>query len=288
MDEPPATDTRPGDTTARQDARAGLLSTVSNAARVLKAFRDGEGELGVSELSRRLGLGKSNIHRVLTTLVAEGLLVHEPNTRTYRLSLVLCELGEAAKANVNLHTAATPILEELRNTTGETVQVAVLDGTAVVYVERLESSHTLRLFTQIGRRMPAHATSTGKLLLAFLPDEEREAFFTDGPTLEARTPYTITDHDALREELQRIRQRGWSENAQESEVGVASVGFPIRDASGRVVAAVSIAGPVMRLDGDSLRRFANVGVEGAKAISRRLGWTEDLEAETEALEVEGA
>lgn len=287
MGEPSGGKAGGGDTAARQDARGGLLSTVSNAARVLKAFRDGEGELGVSELSRRLGLGKSNIHRVLTTLVAEGLLVHDPQTRTYRLSLVLCELGEVAKANVNLHTAATPILEELRNTTGETVQVAVLDGTEVVYVERLESSHTLRLFTQIGRRMPAHATSTGKLLLAFLPDEEREAFF-DARTLEARTPYTITDHDALREELQRIRQRGWSENAQESEVGVASVGFPIRDASGRVVAAVSIAGPVMRLDGDSLRRFADVGVEGAKAISRRLGWTEGLEAETDDLEAEGA
>lgn len=264
---------------AEGKARGGLLSTVSNAARVLKAFLDGEGELGVSELSRRLGLGKSSIHRVLTTLVAEGLLVHDPTTRTYRLSLVLCELGEAAKANVNLHTAATPVLEELRNATGETVQVAVLDGTEVVYVERLESSHTLRLFTQIGRRMPAHATSTGKLLLAFLPEEQREAFLEEAQPLQARTPYTITDPDALRSDLACIRRRGWSENAQESEVGVASVGFPIRDAGGHVVAAVSIAGPVMRLDGESLRRFAGVGVEGAKAISRRLGWTEDVDAQ---------
>ena len=261
--------------TTADDTR-GTLSTVRSAARLLKEFRSGSREFGVSELARRLGLGKSTAHRLLTTLAREGLLEHDPGSGTYRLGLVMYELGEAVKQHFDLHAAAVPVMEALRNATHETVQIAVLDGHEVVYVERLESPHTLRLFTQLGRRMPAHCTGTGKLLLAFLPADRLDALLAGAP-LEPRTPYTITDPRALREELARTRARGWSENAQESEIGVASVGAPIRDARGTVVAAISIAGPVMRLDGDSLGRFTRQLIDAAGTISRQLGWSPSRE-----------
>jgi IclR family transcriptional regulator, KDG regulon repressor len=248
-----------------------LLSSVQNALRVLDCFSAADRELGVSELARRLGVGKSTVHRLCTTLAAGGLLDHNPETGRYRLGLHLYELGALVGVHLDLHEAASPALNDVRNRTGETVQLAVLDGREVVYVERLESSHTVRLFGRVGHRNSAHCTSTGKVLLAHLAGAELDAVL-DGWVLEPRTPYTITDHGALREALAEVRRRGWGENTNEVEMGVASVGAPIRDASGAVVAALSVAGPVMRLDGGSLRRFAGVVVEAAEAVSRRLGY----------------
>src|SRR6266540_485576 len=120
------------------------LTSVRNAARLLKELGSAEGELGVSELSRRLGLGKSTVHRLLATLAAERILEHDAVSGTYRLGLVVYELGARVSMHRVLHDAATTVLEELRNATKETVQIAVLDGREVVYVERLESPHTLR------------------------------------------------------------------------------------------------------------------------------------------------
>ena len=146
------------------------LSTVRNAARVLKAFRTREESLGVSELARRLELGKSNVHRLLTTLVSEGLVEQDPRSGGYRLGIVMFELGEAVKVHLDLHAAAGQVLAQLREQTGESSQVGVLDGDEVVYVDRLESAYSLRLFTETGRRVPAHCTSSGKVLLAHQSD----------------------------------------------------------------------------------------------------------------------
>ena len=132
------------------------LSSVRNAARLLKVFRSREAEIGVSELARRLGLGKSTVHRLLTTLAGEGLIEQDPRTGGYRLGLVVFELGEAVKVHLDVHAAAGPVLASLREQTGESSQVGVLDGHEVVYVDRLESSQSLRLFTETGRRVPVH------------------------------------------------------------------------------------------------------------------------------------
>ncbi len=248
-----------------------LLSSVTNALRVLDCFSATERELGVSELARRLDMGKSTVHRLCATLAAGGLLDHNAETGRYRLGLRLYELGALVSAHMDLHEAAGPALLEVRNRTGETVQLAVLDGREVVYVERLESSHTVRLFGRVGHRNSAHCTATGKVLLAHLPDAELDALL-DGWVLEGRTPYTITDHAEFRKALAEVRRRGWGENTNEVEIGVASVAAPVRDSSGAVVAALSVAGPAMRLDGGSLRHFAGVAMEAADATSRRLGY----------------
>lgn len=251
-------------------ARPGILSSVRNALRLLSCFSANEPNLGVTELARRLGLGKSTVHRLLTTLAKEGFVEHNPATGRYRLGIKLFDLGAIVSAHLDLHEAVAMFIDELRNHTGETVHVAVLDGREVVYVERRESPHTLRLFSQIGHRNWAHSTSTGKVLLAHLPPHELHDLLPEN--LEAKTPYTITDRDRLKQELERARLRGYAENVNESEVGVASVGAPIRDATGKVIAAISVAGPILRFDGDAMRRFAGVVVQTADAISERMGW----------------
>ena len=247
------------------------LSTVRNAARVLKSFRTREESLGVSELARRLELGKSTVHRLLTTLVSEGLVEQDRRTGGYRLGIVMFELGEAVKVHLDLHAAAGPVLVRLREQTGESSQVGVLDGDEVVYVDRLESAYSLRLFIETGRRVPAHCTSSGKVLLAHRPVPERERYLSRG-ALPRLTPDTITDPDALRAELATVRTRGWAEAINEREIGVASLAAPIRDRHGEVVAAVSIGAPVSRFGAVPRSRMAEALVEAGEAVSRRLGW----------------
>ena len=159
------------------------------------------------------------------------------------------------------------------------MQLAVLDGREVVYVERRESPHTVRLFGRIGNRAPVHCTGTGKLLLAFLSPDELDQRL-EGIRLARRTPYTITSISALRADLDQIRIRGWAENVNESEMGIASISAPIRDRGGAVIAAVSVAGPVQRVNGDNLRRFVRPVTDAAAQISYRLagGFAEPREA----------
>jgi DNA-binding IclR family transcriptional regulator len=151
------------------------------------------------------------------------------------------------------------------------VQVAVLDGREVVYVERRESPQAIRLFGRVGHRNDAYCTSTGKVLLAHLPVERLELML-DGWELRPHTPFTITDIERLREQLDIVRKRGWADQVNETEMGAASIAAPIRNGLGEVVAALSVAGPSQRLQGDSLKRFARPMVDAAQAISRRMGF----------------
>lgn len=255
------------------------LSSVRNAARLLKQFRTREAEIGVSELARRLGLGKSTVHRLLTTLVGEGLIERDPRTGGYRLGLVVFELGEAVRVHLDLHAAAGPVLASLREQTGESSQVGVLDGHEVVYVDRLESSQSLRLFTETGRRVPVHCTSSGKVLLGALEPAELARVLAAAP-LDRLTDQTITDPGDLAVELDKVRRRGWAEAVNERELGVASVAAPVRDARGRVVAAISIGAPTVRLGRLQRRELGAVIVDAGEAVSRRLGWSHESAAGT--------
>ena len=257
------------------------LQTVTNAARLLKAFLTREESLGVSELARRLGLGKSAVHRLLVTLCAEGLVEQDPHSGGYRLGLVVFELGEAVRVHMDLHAAAGSVLAHLRSETGESAQVGMLDGHDVVYVDRMESSHTLRLFTETGRRVPVHCTSSGKVLMAFAPEPVRERFLATA-TLTAHTPQTLTDPDALRATFATVRARGWAEAVDERELGVASLAAPIRNLTGAVVASIGIGAPTSRFHATPRKRLARTVTEAGEAVSRRLGWSPEAVLEKES------
>lgn len=246
------------------------LSSVTNAVRVLKAFTSTEREWGVSDLARRLDIGKSTVHRLLTTLTDEGMLDQDIETGRYRLGLVVYDLAGALTTQHDLHEAVLGPMSSLRARTGETVQVAVLDGRQVVYVERLDSPNTLRMFLEIGRRNSAHCSGTGKALLAALPRDDL-ARLLKGWELVEKTPHSITSAKQLRSELAKIRTRGFAENRHESEVGVISVAAVIRDMAGRPVAAISVAGPAERMEADRLE-IAHATMEAAAIVSRRLGY----------------
>lgn len=239
-----------------------------NAARLLKEFSRADRELGVSELARRLGLATSTVHRLLATLAAERLV--ERTARGYRLGWAVFDIGTNMAPHRDLHEAALPVMATLRVTTGETVQLAVLDGCESVYVDRLESPHTVRIFARVGTRLPAPTTSTGKVLLAALPPDELDVRLREWAPRRV-TPYTIVDEPTLRARLLEVAARGWAENREESSVGVVSVAAPVREAGELVIAAISVAAPTDRAGPAALRRIRAAVLEAARVVNRRLG-----------------
>jgi len=231
---------------------------------VISAFSYGDPVLGVSELSRRLGLGKSTVHRILTTLADDGF-VERTNDERYRLSIKMYELGQQVAASIELRELVHPALERLRNESGETAHVAVLSGTDVVYVDRLESPQMLRLLTRVGRRRAAHATSSGKCLLAFGAPADVAAVVATG--LPRLGPRTITSKSMLDKRLADVRRRGYAISVEEAAPGVASVAAPIFDGAGECIAAVSVTGPVTRLPGERLDQLARLVLSAAASVS---------------------
>ncbi len=246
------------------------LSSVANAARVLTSFSSTNPTWGVAELAKHLDISTSTVHRLLSTLRDEGLLDQDAETGRYRLGLTVFDMAAAMPTQRSLHEAVLVSMTELRSRTGETVQVGVLDGREVVYVERLDSPNTLRVFTELGRRASAHRTSSGKAILAFLPRSQRDRILK-GWVLEPLTPHTITDLTALREELLVTRRRGYAENRQESELGVVSVAAPIMGAGGHAVASLSLAGPSERMDAQRTP-YAEAVMALARTVSKQMGW----------------
>lgn len=246
------------------------LSSVRNALRLLKRFSADEPVLGVSDLARQLNVAKSTTHRLLSTLASEGFVRRTDDGR-YALGVTLWELGSQMVAGLELRDVAHPVLARLRDETGETVHLAILDRHEVVYVDRFESQATLRLFRRIGFRMPAHATSTGKAILAFSSSAALDEVLEAG--LPKLGPGTITQKRQLREALDRIRAQGYVLSVDESERGVKSVGAPVFDHSGMCVGAVSVAGPSQRMPAAQIPRFVKLVRGAADQISLGLGYS---------------
>ncbi|MDB5572822.1 MAG: Transcriptional regulator, IclR family [Hyphomicrobiales bacterium] len=245
------------------------LSSVATAVRLLKTFSEGEAEIGVTTLSKRLGVAKSTVYRLASTLVSEGMLEQNRENDKYRLGLALFGLGALVRQRMNVSTEARPHIFALREATNETVHLAVPEGAQIIYVYDLESTQAIRQRANLGERKPAFCSAEGRAMLAYAEPEQVEAVIAAG--LAPRTPYTQTDPARLREALEQVRQTGYALEDEQSELGMRSLAAPIRDAEGRVVAAVGIAGPVQRLADDVLARFAPLVVNTADVISARLG-----------------
>lgn len=245
------------------------LSSVTSALRLLKAFSAQEPELGITELARRLGVAKSTAHRLASTLVAEGFLEQNAADGRYHLGLSLFALGTLVRRRMDVSHEAKPHLDALRDSTGETVHLAVLDGSNIVYLFNIESRQAIRMHSYLGVNMPAFCTSEGRALLAFSP-EPVVARVLGGPLLP-RTERTVTHPKQLRALLDQVRRDGHALDDEESELGMRSVAAPIFDASGAVVAAVGMGGPVQRLTRKSLRTLVPLVTQTAAMISARLG-----------------
>jgi len=246
---------------ARDDAHYAVQS-LDRAIDLLEAFTTGDEERGVAELARELGLPRTTVHRLLAALTHRGLLAHDPQTGRYRLGLKLFELGSRVEDTLDLRRVARPFLQDLMSRSGETTHLVVLDGTDIVFVDKVETNNPFRMVSQTGRRLPARFSGSGKALLANLSAEE----------LRYRFAATDPDLETLRAELVRVRARGWAIDDQETQPGLRCVGTVVRDRNGNVVAGLSISGPLVRVGDERLSELSDVLLKTADQISRALGY----------------
>ena len=236
---------------------------------LLKILATGSNEKRLSDFSTA-GLHKSTAFRLLDALRRHGLVSFDESTARYRLGLRLYELGMAAVSRLDVSQCAPPYLESLVADTGESASLGIFEDPEIVHILRVESAHPLRLPSLAGRRSPAYCTGIGKAILAHL-DSARLDNYLSTVTLHARTPRTITDRELLRDDLKRVRARGWSLDDEEIFPGLRCVAAPIFNFDGRVIAGISVAGPVSRMPKDSLPKFTTRVTTAAAEISRRLG-----------------
>lgn len=246
------------------------LSSVATAIRLLKVFSEDEAEIGVSALSQRLGIAKSTVHRLAVTLVSEGMLEQNPENEKYRLGVALFGLGALVRRRMNLPTEARPLLFSLRDQTNETVLLAIPSQTEIMYIYHLESRQAIRMRSDLGVRQPAYCTAVGRAIMADQPTAIVEHMLSQ--PLPQRTPKTVTEPDKLRKILAQVRRQGYAVDDEESETGMRCVAAAVRDASGQVVGAVGVAGPVQRLSLKALSTLVGPLSETAEAISARLGY----------------
>jgi DNA-binding IclR family transcriptional regulator len=239
-------------------------SVLGRTMSLLTAFRPGDTELSLAELSRRTGVPKSTAHRLLAEL--EGWNVVERTPEGIRLGMGLFELGQLAPMQRGLREAASPFLADLFEATHETVHLAVPDGVDVVYVHKLTGRRGPKVNSRVGGRMPAYCTGVGKALLAFAPPERLAAVLAAG--LARRTPRTVVAPGLLDQELARVRERGVAEEHEESTVGTACVAAPVFGGDGYAVAAISITGWANRLDTGRLAPAVRTAALGLSRVLR--------------------
>jgi IclR family KDG regulon transcriptional repressor len=251
-----------------------VVPAVSRALEILDLFRHNGESLSVPEISTRLDLPKSSTHELVQTLVAHRFLAPSPSDpRRFELDLMVFELGNAYAARLDVWQEAWETVRLVAAQTDETTQMAILDGTDSVYLAKVDSSQPVRLVSEVGKRVPAHCTAGGKVLLSGLTDEELARRYA-GRSLEAMTPNSITSMKALRAELSRARRAGFACDRSESNPAVCCVAAPVRGQHEELIGALSVSIPTTRIDDSWPETLVPTVIEATRDLSFRIGYRE--------------
>ena len=245
-------------------------TTLLKGLSVLELLAASDHPNGITELAEKLGWMKSNVHRVLQTLSHAGYVTKDPDSGRYQCTLKLWELGTLVTERLDIRAVARSYVLDLAGQTGESVHLSVLDGSEVLYIDKIDSDQPVRSYTRIGGRAPAYCVATGKALLAYSGDA---ALADVRKHLKPYTPRTIADWEQLQKELQRIRDSGYATNRGEWRESVHGLAAPVLDGHKRAIAAIGVSGPSDRLSLKRMREFAPLVMSAASAISRNLGFT---------------
>lgn len=247
------------------------IEALERGLSVLTLFSNATSELTLTEISKSADLNMTTSLRIASTLESAGYLRRDPETKRYRPSLKVLQLGFSALRSMDNRQVARPHLERLSRETGETVSHSVLDGLEIVYIDRIRNRQIVGVLLGLGSRLPAHCTSMGKAMLAYLPEDQLKTRL-NGAVLEACTGNTIIETDSLEADLTKVRRRGYAINHQELAIGLRAVAAPIWGEHGEVVAAINISGSTETISRSRLRQeLAPLLVETAAEISQTLG-----------------
>jgi DNA-binding IclR family transcriptional regulator len=245
------------------------IQSVDRALSVLEILA-AYGESGVTEVAAELGVHKSTAFRLIAVLESRGFVEQLADRGKYRLGFGVVRLAGAAAAQLDIAREGRRICEALAADLEETVNIAILDSDRAVNVSQARGPAALSTHNWVGQGTPLHATSSGKVLLAHAPDSVRKGVLTRD--LQRFTPATITDPEALRQDLDRIVEQGWGCTVEEYEVGLSAVAAPVRGADGDVIAALSVSGPTFRMASQDFPELGKRVQAGADELSRRLGF----------------
>lgn len=252
-----------------------LVQTIERISAILDLVGENPQGMSIRGVSSQLGLPKGTVHRLLSSLTYFGYIRQDAVSRNYFLGLKLLDLAGLVASQLDFRKISEPLLHALADKSRETVHMVVWDQDEVVYIEKVEppvETGGLRMASRVGSRNPAHSCAVGKVLLSYLSEDELTDFLAR-KELTARTPHTITDGTALRQELRAVRAQGYAVDDEENEKGIRCIGAPVLGETGRPVAAISVSGPAFRLTRkviqDVLRREV---IETAAEVSRRLGY----------------
>lgn len=249
--------------------RSDRVRSVDRAVSILQLLAQW-GEARVTDLALAIGTHKSTVARLLATLEGRGLVEQDGERGRYHLGYGVVELARGVESRrPDLPVMARPICEALAEQTGETVNLAVVEADAVVSIDQVLGTATVRSVNWVGQRTPLHATAAGKVLLAFGPDEWREAVLAC--ELERFTAATIVEGGRLREELAEVTRRGYATTRDEHETGLSAIGAPIRASDGSVIAALTVSGPSFRLTPERVRSLGVAVVHAAEGVSELSG-----------------
>lgn len=255
-----------------KDEPAQVVQSLTRSLDIIEKLVDAGSSLGVTELSKSLGLHKSTVYRLLSTLVYRGYVEQDRHGR-YKIGLKLFEIGGIVLNNMGLRKRIKPYLERLREETKETIHLGIMDNHEVVYIDKEETSETIRMYSEVGRRVDAHCTSLGKVLLAYANKELPQEILENN--LKKYTGNTITDKNELIEHLYKVKGQGYAVDNQEQEEGIRCIGGPIFDYKGDVIAAFSIAGPATRMTEDRVLKLVAKVKDYSNRISSSFGYKID-------------
>lgn len=248
-----------------------LKSSVDKTFTIMEQFTVQKPEWSITDLAQEMGSNKSTIYRFLSDMEKRGIMYQNPDSGKYGLGLKLFELGNRVQITSAFTDKTHPILMKVAQNITETVHIAIQKDGLAYYVDKVESPQGLRLNTNIGMSKPLHATSLGKVLMAFSSSENESPGPTEGGKLEAFTDNTLTDHTQLRSALREIKEKGFAVDFEEYEIGLICVAVPILNQKNELVASLSAAGPANRFKVDELKNYVKILRMGASEIQEAIG-----------------
>lgn len=250
-----------------------IIQSVERALQILDLFNDQATELKITEISQQMGLSKSTLHSLLKTLQLHGYIDQNPDNGKYCLGMKLVERGHFVVGTMDIRQKAKSWLTTLSQETGQTTHLGILDGNEGVYIEKIEGKQAAIAYSRIGRRLPVHATAIGKVLMAWLGDEELNALL-DGYAFTRFTPATLTDRAALLAALAQTRHNRYALDNEENEPGVRCIAVPVWNHESRVIAALSLSTLTSRVNDEQLAACRQKLVAAGLGLSKTLGYRE--------------
>ncbi len=249
------------------------LKSVEKAFDLLGCFSHDTPDYSMLEIAEKLSMSKGSVHRILLTAQKKGFIEKNQSTKRYQLGIKLFELGSVVMLRTNLSQESLPILRNVTYETGETSYLNIKESDEALCIQRVEGHNYLRvLFLEMGKKMPLYIGAGPKILLAYMNDKDIEEWFMRNHDLVKWTEHTVTDKELIWQDIRKIRERGFAESLEDVTSGVTSVGAPIKNSEGKVIAAVSIGGASMKFSDDKRKHFIKIVKDAGLQISKRMGY----------------